>query len=92
MHRVRLLRHFGIKPYIVFDGGLLPAKKGTEYERKQKREENLARGNAFSAQGKHSQARECYIKSIDVSPQMAFQFIKVRPRKPLLALHLFMIL
>ena len=80
MHRVRLLRHYGIRPYIVFDGGPLPAKIGTEFERKQKRDENLARGNALAAQGKHSQAREFYIKSIDVTPQMAFQFIKVRPR------------
>lgn len=30
MHRVRLLRHHGITPFIVFDGGPLPAKKGTE--------------------------------------------------------------
>ena len=33
MHRVRLLRHHGITPYIVFDGGPLPAKKGTENSR-----------------------------------------------------------
>ena len=77
MYRVRLLRHHRIEPYIVFDGGPLPAKKGTESERKQKREENLARGKAFLAQGKHSQARECFIKCVDVTPQMAFQFIKV---------------
>jgi len=77
MHRVRLLRHHRIVPYIVFDGGPLPAKKGTESERKQRREENLARGKALVAQGKHSQARECFIKCVDVTPQMAFQFIKV---------------
>ena len=88
MHRVRLLRHYGIKPYIVFDGGLLPAKKGTEHERKKKREENLARGNAFAVQGKLSQARECYLKGIDVSPQMAFQFIKVRFKNLLVILVL----
>ncbi|KAF9528435.1 PIN domain-like protein [Crepidotus variabilis] len=76
MHRVRLLKHYGIRPYIVFDGGPLPAKKGTENERKQKREENLAKGKALTAQGKHTQARECYIKSVDVTPQMAFQLIK----------------
>ncbi|KDR79971.1 hypothetical protein GALMADRAFT_62406 [Galerina marginata CBS 339.88] len=76
MHRVRLLRHHKIEPYIVFDGGPLPAKKGTESERKQKREENLARGKAFIAQGKHSQARDCFIKCVDVTPQMAFQLIK----------------
>ncbi|TFK38046.1 PIN domain-like protein [Crucibulum laeve] len=76
MHRVRLLRHHKIEPYIVFDGGPLPAKKGTEKERKAKRDESLARGNALAAQGKHSQARECYIKCVDVTPQMAYQFIK----------------
>ncbi|OCH88416.1 PIN domain-like protein [Obba rivulosa] len=76
MHRVRLLRHYNIEPYIVFDGGPLPAKKGTESERKTRREENLSRANALAAQGKHSQAREYYVKCIDVTPQMAYQLIK----------------
>ncbi|CDO70975.1 hypothetical protein BN946_scf184830.g7, partial [Trametes cinnabarina] len=78
MHRVRLLRHYGIEPYLVFDGGPLPAKQGTESERKQRREENLSRANALAAQGKHSQAREYYVKCVDVTPQMAYQLIKVR--------------
>jgi len=34
MNRIRLLRHYNITPYLVFDGGPLPAKKGTEVERK----------------------------------------------------------
>jgi len=79
MHRVRLLKYHGIVPYIVFDGGPLPAKKGTENDRKAKRDENLARGKALAAQGKHGDARDCYTKCVDVTPQMAFQFIKVRP-------------
>jgi hypothetical protein len=33
MHRIRLLKHFGIVPYVVFDGGLLPSKMGTENDR-----------------------------------------------------------
>ena len=78
MHRVRLLRHHGICPYLVFDGGPLPAKQGTEAERRQRREENLSRANALAAQGKQSQAREYYVKCIDVTPQMAYQLIKVR--------------
>ena len=77
MHRVRLLRHYGIQPFIVFDGGPLPAKKGTEHERRQKREEYLSKGNKLATQGKHSLARECYVKCADVTPQMAYQFIKV---------------
>ncbi|KAI0701399.1 PIN domain-like protein [Cytidiella melzeri] len=76
MHRVRLLRHHNIKPYVVFDGGPLPAKRGTESDRKKKRDENLARANALAAQGKHSQAREFYVKCVDVTPQMAYQLIK----------------
>ncbi|KAH7907943.1 PIN domain-like protein [Hygrophoropsis aurantiaca] len=76
MHRVRLLRHHKIQPYVVFDGGPLPAKKGTESERKQRRDENLSKANALAAQGKHSQAREFYVKCIDVTPQMAYQLIK----------------
>lgn len=78
MHRVRLLRHHNITPYLVFDGGPLPAKKGTETERAARRAQHLAQGHALAARGQHTAARECYCKSVDVMPQMAFQFIKVR--------------
>ena len=77
MNRVRLLRHHKIVPYIVFDGGPLPAKKGTESERKKRRDENLALANKLDAQGKHAQAREYYVKCVDVTTEMAYQFIKV---------------
>ncbi|KAF9652654.1 PIN domain-like protein [Thelephora ganbajun] len=76
MHRVRLLRHHKIIPYIVFDGGPLPAKKGTESERKKRRDENLAMANKLAAEGKHAQAREYYVKCVDVTTEMAYQFIK----------------
>ncbi|KAG6850129.1 hypothetical protein H0H93_000751 [Arthromyces matolae] len=76
MRHVRLLQHHGIEPYLVFDGGPLPAKRGTEDDRKQRRDEARTRGDALAAAGKHSQARDYYLKSIDVSPQMAYQFIK----------------
>lgn len=33
MHRVNLLRHHGIKPILVFDGGLLPMKSDQETKR-----------------------------------------------------------
>ncbi|KAG1877067.1 PIN domain-like protein [Suillus tomentosus] len=76
MQRVRLLRHHKIRPYIVFDGGPLPAKLGTETERKQRREENLAKAKALASQGRHKEAREYFVKCIDVTPQMAYQLIK----------------
>ncbi|KAF8921128.1 PIN domain-like protein [Mucidula mucida] len=76
MERVRILRHHGVEPYMVFDGGPLPAKKETEVSRKAKREEALAKGRALHAQGKQAQAREAFVKCVDVTPQMAFQCIK----------------
>jgi len=33
MHRVNLLRHYGVKPILVFDGGLLPMKGDQENKR-----------------------------------------------------------
>ncbi|WVQ77955.1 hypothetical protein IAT38_000035 [Cryptococcus sp. DSM 104549] len=76
MHRVRLLRHYGITPFIVFDGGPLPAKKGTEVSRAKSRAEHLERARAFEAQGRVREARECYTRCVDVTPEMAYQFIK----------------
>jgi len=77
MQRVRLLRRHKITPYVVFDGGPLPAKKGTESERKKRRGENLAIANRLAAEGKHTQAREYYVRCVDVTTEMAYQFIKV---------------
>lgn len=78
MHRVRFLRHHGVSPYLVFDGGPLPAKEGTERERAKKRREAAARARELEAQGKEGQAREVYVKCVDITPQMAYQVIKVR--------------
>lgn len=77
MHRVRLLKHHKITPYIVFDGGPLPAKKGTESSRHASREANREKGLKLSREGRHSEARECFVKAVDVTPEMAYQLIKV---------------
>ncbi|EDR10092.1 uncharacterized protein LACBIDRAFT_233735, partial [Laccaria bicolor S238N-H82] len=76
MHCMRLLQYHNIQPYIIFDGGPLPAKKNTEPNRKWRREENLSHLNALALQGKHREARECYVNCVDVTLQMAYQFIK----------------
>ncbi|GAA5959865.1 hypothetical protein JCM3765_000626 [Sporobolomyces pararoseus] len=76
MHRVRMLKYYGVIPYIVFDGGLLPSKMGTEGDRERRRNEALAKGNALLAEGKANQARDFFVKAVDVTPAMAYQFIK----------------
>lgn len=77
MYRVRMLRYHGITPFVVFDGGPLPAKQGTEDSRAKSRAGHLARAQAFEAQGRLKEARDCYTKCLDITPEMAFQLIKV---------------
>lgn len=76
MHRVRLLLHHKIQPFIVFDGGPLPAKAPTEKLRKQRREDSLAKGKELAKRGKWKEAREYFVKAVDVGTEMAFQLIK----------------
>ena len=77
LEKIRMLRHYDVVPYIVFDGAALPSKLGTEVEREKRRNEALAKGNAFLAAGNATQAREAFVKAVDVTPAMAYQLIKV---------------
>lgn len=105
MYRVRFLRHHGIEPFLVFDGGPLPAKKGTEVSRAKwvqfyilwccpqihrpsqgsvltrivfrSRSDNLEKARSLEAQGRIKEAKEAYTRCVDVTPEMAYQLIKV---------------
>lgn len=76
MNRVRMLVHFGITPYLVFDGDYLPSKAGTEHERAKKREESKILGLELLKVGKTSQAHKELLKAVDVTPEMARMFIE----------------
>ncbi|XP_038688466.1 exonuclease 1-like isoform X1 [Tripterygium wilfordii] len=77
MHRVNLLRHYGIKPILVFDGGLLPMKIEQENKRARTRKENLARAIEHEMNGNSAAAYECYQKAVDISPLIAHELIQV---------------
>lgn len=77
MHRVRLLRYHGIEPFLVFDGGPLPAKQATERERRRRRTEARAKAKQLTAEGRHAEARELYVKCVDITPEHVYQLIKV---------------
>lgn len=77
MHRVNLLRHYGIKPILVFDGGHLPMKNEQEMKRARSRKENLARAIEHDSCGNASAAYECYQKAVDISPAIAYELIQV---------------
>ncbi|KAL7593884.1 exonuclease 1 isoform X1 [Lactuca sativa] len=77
MHRVNLLRHYGVKPILVFDGGHLPMKNEQEIKRARSRKENLARAIEHESCGNTSAAYECYQKAVDISPTIAYELIQV---------------
>ncbi|KAK9055948.1 hypothetical protein SSX86_027035 [Deinandra increscens subsp. villosa] len=77
MHRVNLLRHYGVKPILVFDGGHLPMKNEQEIKRARSRKENLARAIEHESCGNTSAAYECYQKAVDISPVIAYELIQV---------------
>ncbi|OCL14070.1 hypothetical protein AOQ84DRAFT_384981 [Glonium stellatum] len=71
MSRVRMLVHFGITPFLVFDGDYLPSKAGTEKERAGRRKESKKLGLELLKLGKTSQAHLELQKAVDVTPEMA---------------------
>lgn len=76
MNRVRMLVHFGIIPYLVFDGDYLPSKAGTEKERAERRRESKRLGLELLRVGKTSQAHLELQKAVDVTPEMARMLIE----------------
>jgi exonuclease-1 len=70
-----MLQHFGVTPYIIFDGDYLPSKAGTETDRARRREESRRAGLELLNAGKTSQAYLEFQKAVDVTPEMARQFI-----------------
>ena len=74
--RVRMLIHFGIKPYLVFDGGYLPSKAHTEKDRAARRKESKRIGLDLLRMGKPSQAYLELQKAVDVTPMMARELIE----------------
>ncbi|KAK3049601.1 Rad2 nuclease [Extremus antarcticus] len=76
MSRVRMLIHFGVKPYLVFDGDYLPSKEHTEKERAARRKESKRAGLELLRMGRPSQAYLELQKAVDVTPSMARELIE----------------
>ncbi|CBN78632.1 conserved unknown protein [Ectocarpus siliculosus] len=81
MKRVRMLRHYGVKPWVVLDGRRTPMKDDTGKQRRQEREKNLSMAKHFRRQAEESsagpekedllqKAQTFFQKSIHVTRQM----------------------
>ncbi|NWU07581.1 EXO1 Exonuclease, partial [Cephalopterus ornatus] len=76
MKLVEMLLSFGIKPILVFDGCTLPSKKEVEKARREKRQASLLKGKQLLQEGKLSEAREYFGRSVNVTHAMAHEVIK----------------
>lgn len=73
--QMRMLRHFGVIPCLVFDGDSLPAKEGTDAARKAGRTAKLARARELLAGGDRAAAETLFQQCISVTPAMAHAVI-----------------
>ncbi|XP_074844738.1 exonuclease 1 [Carettochelys insculpta] len=76
MKLVEMLLSFGIKPILVFDGCTLPSKKEVEKARRERRQASLLKGKQLLREGKLSEARDCFGRSVNVTHAMAHEVIK----------------
>ncbi|XP_007952702.1 exonuclease 1 [Orycteropus afer afer] len=76
MKFVNMLLSHGIKPILVFDGCTLPSKKEVEKSRRERRQANLLKGKQLLREGKVSEARDCFTRSINITHAMAHKVIK----------------
>ncbi|XP_009600117.1 exonuclease 1-like isoform X2 [Nicotiana tabacum] len=77
MHRINLLRHYKITPVVVFDGGNLPCKSGTEDERHRRRKTNRDQAMLKLKEGNVAGAVELFQRAVSITPSMAHQLIQI---------------
>nr|CAG8475644.1 1840_t:CDS:10 [Entrophospora candida] len=73
--RVKMLQKFKVRPLLVFDGGYLPAKEFTEKKREMLRLEYRRLGEECIKKGKVLEAKEYFLRSFDITPEIAHQLI-----------------
>nr|XP_046257985.1 exonuclease 1 isoform X2 [Scatophagus argus] len=76
MKFVDMLLTFRVKPILVFDGRSLPSKQGVEKARRERREANLQKGRQLLREGRLSEARDCFTRCVNITPNMAHNLIK----------------
>ena len=72
MDLLRMIRHHGVDPIIVFDGGKLPAKRATEAGRRKSREEARRQATELLKYNRDA-AQKAFAKAVDITPEHAHQ-------------------
>ncbi|KAL2461698.1 5'-3' exonuclease family protein [Abeliophyllum distichum] len=77
MHRINLLRHHKITPVVVFDGGNILCKAGTEDERHRRRKANRDFSMEKLKAGDANAASEIFQRAVSITPPMAHQLVEI---------------
>ncbi|KAH9297919.1 hypothetical protein KI387_029601, partial [Taxus chinensis] len=77
MSRVNMLRYYSVIPVVVFDGGRLPSKAGTEEERQRRRDANLEQARTKLSEGNINDAIEFFQRAVEITPFMAYELIQI---------------
>ncbi|KAJ9073858.1 Rad2 nuclease [Entomophthora muscae] len=72
-----MFAHYGVTPYLVFDGRRLPSKLSTETERQAKRQSMRKLALSHHLAGEKKQAEEYFQRSIDITPEIAYTLMQV---------------
>ena len=75
LNRIDTLVSQGARVLMVFDGGPLPSKEGTELDRQASRDEARETAHRLMREGNATAAYGFFAKSVDVSPLMAAKVI-----------------
>ena len=68
---------YNITPVFVFDGDKLPLKAKTEFSRELAREARVLKAKEYLKSGDELKAKLAYIRSIEITPYMAFKFCQM---------------
>lgn len=81
VQRIEALKHAGMEPYVVFDGGPLPSKGEEEESRSKGRRENAEKARALWRQGSTTAAMEYYQRAVDITPEIAHRLVQELERR-----------
>ncbi|KAK6631583.1 hypothetical protein RUM44_006112 [Polyplax serrata] len=76
MRYIEMLRHFKVKPILVFDGRNLSSKRETEKKRREERARKYKRGLELIRAGKTSEGRQLLGESVDVGHELVINLMK----------------
>tara|TARA_B110000285_G_scaffold188950_1_gene215354 strand:+ start:183 stop:434 length:252 start_codon:yes stop_codon:yes gene_type:complete len=76
-NRLDVLISAGVRPILVFDGGALPMKAGTDNKRRERRDESLVKALELHKKKKYRDAEKLFIQSVHITKEMAHAYMRL---------------